>query len=164
MDDFTADGQLNDIGTNTRGSENGISDLRAPINALVGIFLDDSQPNLSGAPRGPRFLFAPEPGLSRSSSRKLKQTFFIGDGLNSGRHEAELYRPEGCDPTLPGLVGLLRMEQQLRPPRSEDQPPGQDPHGEVSGVRRKWSVIAVRPRSVCYGAGGVSSRSEKRRA
>lgn len=61
------------------GALNGISDVRAPINSLLGVFLNDSQPDSSAAPATLNFetlgtdfaSFVPE----------LKQVFFIGDGL-----------------------------------------------------------------------------------
>src|SRR5436305_1499833 len=36
---YNPDGQLDDIGHNTAGSEHGIADVQCPINALVGVFL-----------------------------------------------------------------------------------------------------------------------------
>lgn len=73
-------GTPKNIGTNTAGAENGISQLRAPINALVGVFLGPDRPDKT----------APPPMLdystyeSRHQERytpQLKQIFFIGDGL-----------------------------------------------------------------------------------
>lgn len=60
------------------GAQNGISDLSAPQNALLGVFLDDNQPDLSAAPTGLDFTG----GIDFSTlSPLLKQVFFIGDGL-----------------------------------------------------------------------------------
>ncbi|CCI18634.1 conserved hypothetical protein [Microcystis aeruginosa PCC 9807] len=67
------------------GSENGISDITAPLNSLVGVFLDNSQPDLTPAPAALDFSSI---GLNFSSlAPQVKQVFFIGDGLtgtNSG--------------------------------------------------------------------------------
>jgi len=67
------------------GSENGISDITAPINSLLGVFLDNSQTNLTAAPGSLNFSSI---GLNFSSlAPQVKQVFFIGDGLtgtNSG--------------------------------------------------------------------------------
>jgi hypothetical protein len=59
------------------GAEHGISDVTAPMNALVGVFLSDDRPDRSDAPHP----------LDRRAMRrdneilpKLKQVFFIGDG------------------------------------------------------------------------------------
>jgi hypothetical protein len=63
-------------------SNNGLSAVNAPVNALLGVFLNDSQPNTSGPP--PRLDFNPATGLGlafNSVSPALKQVFFIGDGL-----------------------------------------------------------------------------------
>ena len=61
------------------GSENGISDIIAPINALIGVFLDNSQPDSTPAPAPLDFSAI---GLNFSSlAPQVKQVFFIGDGL-----------------------------------------------------------------------------------
>lgn len=61
------------------GVENGISDIVAPINALIGLFLDASQPDTSPAPSALDFSIL---GTAFSSlAPALKQVFFIGDGL-----------------------------------------------------------------------------------
>ena len=61
-------------------SNDGIAGMNAPVDALVGVFLDSTQPSLSAAPAGLDFSAAG--GLSFASlSPGLKQVFFIGDGL-----------------------------------------------------------------------------------
>ena len=61
------------------GSQNGISDITAPINSLVGVFLDNSQPDSTSAPAALNFSSI---GLNFSSlAPQVKQVFFIGDGL-----------------------------------------------------------------------------------
>lgn len=57
-------------------SNNGISGATWPINALVGVFLDASQPSLSAAPASLDFSTTNFTTLSPL----LKQAFFIGDG------------------------------------------------------------------------------------
>ena len=60
-------------------STNGISDVVAPINSLIGVFLGPNQPSLGAAP--PTLNFS-SIGLGFSSlSPQLQQTFFIGDDL-----------------------------------------------------------------------------------
>jgi hypothetical protein len=62
-------------------AQNGMSDIKAPINSLVGVFLTDSRPDLTPAPSKLDFeaiglnfaILSPEP----------KQVFFIGDGMTS---------------------------------------------------------------------------------
>ncbi len=92
---YNPDGDTSNTGHNTNGSENGISDITAPINSLVGVFLDDTQPNLTSAPTSLDF--------STSSSRdfttlqpKLKQLFFIGDGKNSSNVQQNFVVPAGA--------------------------------------------------------------------
>ena len=58
-------------------SNNGISGATWPINALVGVFLDASQPSLSAAPASLDFTSTSFTTLSP----QLRQAFFIGDGL-----------------------------------------------------------------------------------
>ena len=76
------------------GIENGIAVLTAPINSLIGVFLDASQPNLSVAPSGLDFSSAGSRNYLVLSP-ELKQPFFIGNGLTdlnavqpSSRHPA----------------------------------------------------------------------------
>ena len=63
------------------GAQNGMSDIHAPINSLVGVFLTDAMPSLSTPPSKLDFeafglnftTLAPQP----------QQVFFIGDGMTS---------------------------------------------------------------------------------
>jgi hypothetical protein len=60
---------------------NGIARMNAPVNALVGVFLDDGMPN--GSPTPPGLDFS-DNGLGMAFGQLcpgLKQPFFIGDGL-----------------------------------------------------------------------------------
>jgi hypothetical protein len=61
------------------GAQNGLANVVAPIDALIGVFLDASQPSLSPAPG--QLLFG-DPGSRNFGSLApgLKQPFFIGDG------------------------------------------------------------------------------------
>jgi hypothetical protein len=77
------------------GTQNGISDVYAPLNSLLGIFLNDSQPNLSGAPSTLYF----DSGTSIDNltfSPALKQVFFIGNGLTSGGVQQSIVVPTGA--------------------------------------------------------------------
>lgn len=61
------------------GPTNGMASYIAPIDALLGVFLDNAQPDTSAAPTGLDFTSI---GTNFSSfSPLLKQVFFIGDGL-----------------------------------------------------------------------------------
>lgn len=76
------------------GAENGISDVRAPINALLGVFLDAGRPNSSAAPSALNFSTI---GLDFTMlSPVLKQVFFIGDGRTSGNVTQTFVIPTGA--------------------------------------------------------------------
>jgi len=62
------------------GAENGIGDIVAPIDALIGVFLGPAQPDLSAAP-GIVLDFSTAASRDFASlSPLLKQPFYIGDG------------------------------------------------------------------------------------
>lgn len=105
---YSPDGQLNDIGHNNLTTnynnnyspnyynENGIADARIPINALVGLFLDDNQPSFTNAP-------SKNLDFSSSTSRDfqkltpdVKQIFFIGDGQDSSSNKQQFIVPKGA--------------------------------------------------------------------
>lgn len=95
---FGPDGQLNSIGRNTNGSENGISDIRAPINSLVGLFLGPDRPNRTAAPR-PDPTHSPDTQAGRDFDvidPQMKEIFFIGDGVNSGGQKQKFIVPQGA--------------------------------------------------------------------
>ena len=92
---YQPDGQLSDIGHNTNNAENGISDMNCPINALVGVFLSDDQPNLSMTPAKLDFSTAGSRDFS-TLKPALKQTFFIGDGLDSHGVHQNFVAPPGA--------------------------------------------------------------------
>lgn len=92
---YEPDGQLNSIGRNTNKAEHGISDINGPINALVGIFLDDKQPNLTKAPTSLDFSSAASRDFNELKPQ-LKQVFFIGDGLNSKGIKQNFVVPKGA--------------------------------------------------------------------
>jgi hypothetical protein len=76
---YTGPGNADSASTAT-GSEHGMSNINTPINSLVGVFLDDNQPDTEGTP---------PPGMDFSSESaqnytffepKTRQTFFAGSG------------------------------------------------------------------------------------
>jgi hypothetical protein len=76
------------------GAENGIAGVRAPINSLLGVFLDDAQPNLVAAPAGLDFEVIGLDFLSLAPT--LRQVFFIGDGHTSGAVQQTFVIPVGA--------------------------------------------------------------------
>ena len=61
------------------GAENGIANLTAPVDSLIGVFLGAAQPDLSAAPGDLDFSALSSRDFS-TLSPLLKQPFFIGDG------------------------------------------------------------------------------------
>lgn len=76
------------------GPQNGLSDVRTPINALLGVFLGDSRPDLTEAPATLDF-GALGTGFS-TLSPALKQVFFIGDGLDATAGQQTFIVPAGA--------------------------------------------------------------------
>lgn len=78
--------------SHTPGAENGLSNVTAPINSLVGVFLDDTQPSLSAAPAALDFTG----NLNFSTlNPSLRQVFFIGDG-QAGSLAQQFFVPTGA--------------------------------------------------------------------
>ena len=76
------------------GAEYGKSDLTAPINSLVGVFLDNNTPT-EPAPSPLNFSTA----LSRDYTElhpQLKQIFFIGNGKTSSGAQQKIFVPENA--------------------------------------------------------------------
>lgn len=78
---YTADGNTDDIETNYTGNDNNIGNIKAPLNALVGIFLDNNSPNQGSTPTPNVVDYSTDDQRNfQSLSPPLKQIFFIGDG------------------------------------------------------------------------------------
>jgi len=83
----------------SRGAENGIAGSNAPLDTLVGVFLDDSQPDGTTAPDSLDFSDSGNvtDGTSYATlSPALKQVFFIGDGLTSSGGVQQIIVPTGA--------------------------------------------------------------------
>jgi hypothetical protein len=75
--------------------ENGISDVIAPYDCLLGVFLDDTQPDQTPDP--PNLDFGTTATRDYLTfSPLLKQVFFIGDGVTSHGEEQHVIIPEGA--------------------------------------------------------------------
>lgn len=85
---YGPDGNTGDIGWNTGGVtlyfEHGKSNLVAPLNSVIGVFLDDNNP--ASYPLAPTPLLFHTQALRdfTTIAPELRQTFFIGDGRTSG--------------------------------------------------------------------------------
>lgn len=89
------DGNAAALVSHFSGAENGISQVTTPYNALVGVFLDASQPNTSPAPAALLFT-TPASRDFLSLSPLLKQVFFIGDGKTSTNVVQQFIVPTGA--------------------------------------------------------------------
>jgi hypothetical protein len=69
--------------SHTSGAENGIGQVVAPIDALIGVFLGAGQPDLSPAPPGFLDFSTAAARDFASLAPLLQQPFFIGDGLRN---------------------------------------------------------------------------------
>ncbi len=92
---YNGDGNTGWIISNFNGDENGIADVSMPINAVVGVFLNDDKPTKGSTPESLDF--------SSSTSRdfntlapELKQPFFIGDGRTSQGEIQQFVVPTGA--------------------------------------------------------------------
>jgi hypothetical protein len=74
---------------------NGIGTLCAPLNSLIGVFLDAEQPDSTPAPPGMDFN-DPASRDYLSLAPQLKQVFFIGDGRTSLGAVQQIYVPAGA--------------------------------------------------------------------
>jgi hypothetical protein len=78
-----ADGQPGQVTSHTLGSVNGLSNITAPINSLVGVFLDDTP--MESRPAAPAALdFGTVEARNFSTlAPQIGQVFFIGDGKDA---------------------------------------------------------------------------------
>jgi hypothetical protein len=92
---YTADGNLSTIVDNTNGSENHISDIYAPINCLIGVFLSDSVPTSNTTP--PTLDFSTDAERNFTTLKpQLQQIFFIGDGRDDAGSVQNFVVPAGA--------------------------------------------------------------------
>ncbi|MEO7319752.1 MAG: hypothetical protein ABIZ56_12250, partial [Chthoniobacteraceae bacterium] len=82
---------------------NGINSTTAPLNCLVGIFLDDRAPNTYAMPSELNFSTAAARDFD-SISPQLKQVFFIGDGVNSNNRLQDFIMPPGATSLYLGVM------------------------------------------------------------
>ena len=81
------------------GAENGIADVTAPLDAVMGVFLDGDQPDLSPAPEALDFSVNGNVngGLNYVTLNPLlKQPFFIGDGITDAGQQQLVKIPAGA--------------------------------------------------------------------
>jgi Flp pilus assembly protein TadG len=84
-------------------SANGISNTRAPIGAIMAVFLSDAAPNASAAPPSLDF-GTPEARDYSSISPQLKQVFYVGDGKRSTGETQSIVIPPGATRVFFGMM------------------------------------------------------------
>ena len=85
------------------GAENGISDISAPFECLVGVFLSAGQPDQHVAPQPLDFSSAASRSFSVLTPAP-QQVFFIGDGLNSAGAAQQFIVPVGASRLFLGTL------------------------------------------------------------
>ncbi len=78
------------------GAEHGISDIIAPMDSLLGVFLDGAQPDLTPAPSAILDFSSPASRDYLTLAPQLKQVFFIGDGITSSSYRQQIIVPDGA--------------------------------------------------------------------
>jgi Flp pilus assembly protein TadG len=93
---YTGDGNTGWVIDNWGKNENGMSNLRAPINSVVAVFLSNADPRTQGTT-------PPALDFSSAASRdfhtlkpQLRQVFFIGDGRRSNGEVQRFVVPPGA--------------------------------------------------------------------
>lgn len=94
----------NNWATANGGSEHGIANIQSPVCSMIGVFLDNSQPDSTAAPAALDFS-APSSRDFASLSPLLKQPFFIGDGLRAdGVTVQKFIVPSGATRLFVGIM------------------------------------------------------------
>ncbi len=92
---YSADGNLDWIVSNYNGAEHGKSDVIAPINSVVAVFISDSDPSATAAPSTLDFSTSASRNYTKIEPQ-LKQVFFIGDGLRDNGEPQQIVVPAGA--------------------------------------------------------------------
>lgn len=95
LQQYGPDGNLSWILSHDAGAQNGIANVTMPINAVLGLFLDNSQPDTTPAPAALDFSSQASRDYT-SISPLLKQPFFIGDGKTSSGATQKIVVPPGA--------------------------------------------------------------------
>ncbi|MBM4253400.1 MAG: hypothetical protein FJ146_15635 [Deltaproteobacteria bacterium] len=90
-----ANGSINQIVRHQRGAQFGKSDIAAPINSLIGVFIGEGDPASQPAPAGLDFSTQAARDY-RTLSPALGQVFFIGTGKTSAGDLRKVIVPSGA--------------------------------------------------------------------
>lgn len=101
---FTPDGNTGWIVSNFGGAELGKSDAIAPINAVMGVFVDDSVPSSSPPPSVDSDFGTQASRDFQTLKPALKQVFFIGDGRRDNGTTQQFVVPPGATRLFVGTM------------------------------------------------------------
>jgi hypothetical protein len=89
-------GIYDDEAAEATGSEHGMSNIQAPLNSFIGVFLDDNVPDDDG-PIPPELDFGTSTEQNYTSiSPELRQPFYIGNGQTSDGEQQSVVVPKGA--------------------------------------------------------------------
>jgi hypothetical protein len=91
-----------EITRHSSGAEHGISDVTAPMNSLLGVFLGDECPDRGRAPKALNFVRIGTDFVSLSP--QLKQIFFIGSGSTRAGIAQRFLVPNGATRLFLGVM------------------------------------------------------------
>lgn len=89
------EGNTSSIVGNETNNLGGKSNIRAPLNSLIAVFLSDEDPTATPAPPALDFSTASSRDYT-SLSPQLKQTFYVGNGLRSNGQPQTIVVPPGA--------------------------------------------------------------------
>jgi hypothetical protein len=98
-----ADGRLDYINSHEKGAYLGKSDITAPLNAMVALFLSDEDPTRQVAPEATVYSTANQRNFT-STSPKLGQIFYIGDGKTADNKYQKVIIPRGAKRLFLGIM------------------------------------------------------------
>ena len=85
------------------GAENGMANITAPIDSLIGVFLGSGVPSLSPAPASLNFSTPASRDYSRLTPQ-VKQPFFVGNGRTSAQKLQTVVVPPGATRLFLGVM------------------------------------------------------------
>lgn len=91
---------------------NGLSNVRAPIGAIMAVFLSDDPPNSGSTPPSLDFN-SPSQRDYATLSPQLKQVFFIGDGKRDNGEVQRIVVPEGATRVYMGMMDAWQWNDNL---------------------------------------------------
>lgn len=104
---YGPDGNLNDLGWNWGGTlygEHGKSNVAAPMNSVVAVFLDDVTPSTYPSLPTPLLFYDQATRDFTTLAPQLRQTFFIGDGRTSTGTVQKFTVPTGATRLFVGTL------------------------------------------------------------